>query len=199
MDQDRRRLGRRDVLKLGAVAAAVAGTAQIPLLSSPALAQGGDIAGFLLDIPGAPVASKNIREIHIDELNIDERALTTQGVRILTDVKRLGPLADVAMPELDYRVYGPGDAHFGSATFTFRVDKAVPNKDVEQWVSDCSRGQNIRKSISVILLGRDGSEARRYNLLDCFPTQWSAVNFDTSSSVQTETLRVKVGRIEFKT
>ena len=31
------------------------------------------------------------------------------------------------------------------------------------------------------------------------PSQWSSVNFDTSSTVQTETLRVSIGRIELMT
>ena len=46
---------------------------------------------------------------------------------------------------------------------------------------------------------KDRSIGRAFVLHDCVPVEWAAVNFDTSSSVQTETLRVKVGRIEFRT
>jgi hypothetical protein len=50
----------------------------------------------------------------------------------------------------------------------------------------------------VTLFKSDKSAGRTYNLMDCFPTQWSSVAFDTSSTVQTETIRVRIGRIEFK-
>lgn len=135
--------------------------------------------GFSVDIPGCTDASKNIREIHIDELNIDAREMTT-GL------------------DVEYRLYGPGQAHWGSASFTSAVTLGA-SKELQAWFNDAAHGKNIRKNITVTLFKSDKSPGRSYNLMDCFPTQWSAVNFDTSSTVQTETLRVKVGRIEFKT
>ena len=61
--------------------------------------------------------------------------------------------------DYDYRVFEPGDAHFGSITIRSRVGKN--SSELFQWWLDCSLGKNIRKNISVIALKRDGSEARR--------------------------------------
>lgn len=50
---------------------------------------------FAIEIDGAPLSSANVESITMEDLVIDEREMTT-GV------------------DWDYRVYGPGDAHYGS-------------------------------------------------------------------------------------
>jgi phage tail-like protein len=135
--------------------------------------------GFGIDIPGCADASKNIREISIDELNIDIREMTT-GL------------------DVEYRLYGPGQAHWGSAKFTSACTLGG-SKELQAWFQEAAKGKNIRKNITVTLFKSDKTPGRSYSLMDTFPTQWSSVNFDTSSTVQTETLTVNVGRIEFKT
>jgi phage tail-like protein len=134
--------------------------------------------GFGVDIPGCADASKNIREIAIDELNIDAREMTT-GL------------------DVEYRLYGPGAAHWGQAKFTSACTLGG-SKELQMWWQEAAKGKNIRKNITVTLFKSDKTPGRSYNLNDCFPTQWSSVNFDTSSTVQTETLTVKVMYIEFK-
>ena len=76
-----------------------------------------------------------------------------------------------------------------------------PADEITAWWNDTRGGTCIRKNITVTLFKGDGTAGRQYLLYDCFPTQWSSVNFDTSSTVQTETQpsTVKIGRIEFKT
>jgi phage tail-like protein len=69
-----------------------------------------------------------------------------------------------------YRVYGLGDAHYGSITIRSRVGK--DSKELYQWWLDASQG----KSISISLLDHAGEDARRYNFLECFPTQYSPFN-----------------------
>ena len=136
--------------------------------------------GFSCDIPGCPDASKNIREIAIDELNIDAREMTT-GL------------------DVDYRLYGPGQAHWGNASLTVAADSSG-SKELQAWFQEsAAKGNNIRKNITVTLFKSDKTPGRSYTLFDCFPTQWSSVDFDPSGTVQTETLTVKIGRIEFKT
>jgi phage tail-like protein len=135
--------------------------------------------GFGVDIPGCADASKNIREIAIDELNIDAREMTT-GL------------------DVEYRLYGPGAAHWGSAKFTSACTLGG-SKELQAWWQAAAKGKDIRKNITVTLFKSDKTPGRSYSLFDCFPSQWSSVNFDTSSTVQTETLTVKIGRIEFKT
>jgi len=94
-----------------------------------------------------------------------------------------------------YRVYGPGDAHYGSITISMQAGAGSP--DLYQWWLDTSSGRNIRKNISVIALKRDGSEARRFNFIECFPTRWEAADYSPSSGeVSGETIVVKIGRVE---
>jgi len=135
--------------------------------------------GFGVDIPGCADASKNIREISIDELNIDIRELTT-GM------------------DVEYRLYGPGQAHWGNAKFTSACTLGG-SKELQAWWAEAAKGKNIRQNITVTLFKSDKTAGRSYTLNQCFPTQWSSVNFDTTSTVQTETLTVNVGYIEFKT
>jgi len=135
--------------------------------------------GFGIDIPGCADASKNIREISIDELNIDIREMTT-GL------------------DVEYRLYGPGQAHWGSAKFTSACTLGG-SKELQAWFQEAAKGKNIRKNITVTLFKSNKQPGRSYTLNDCFPTQWSSVNFDTSSTVQTETLTVNVGYIKFST
>ena len=50
----------------------------------------------------------------------------------------------------------------------------------------------------MICLKRDGSEARRFNALECFPTKWDSGDFSPSSTVACETIICKMGRVELQ-
>jgi len=130
---------------------------------------------FSVDIVGCPVASANVESITVEDLVIDEREMSTGA-------------------DWDFRVYGPGDAHYGHITVRARVGK--DSKELYQWWLDCSQGKNIRKSISVISKKRDGAEARRWNLLECFPVRWDAGEYSPSSNVACETVVAKIGHVE---
>lgn len=177
-------IDRRRVLTAGATAtlgvwSALGGRVVRAQEPSPGAAAGDDRALYLVvQIPGLPEASRNIRDVAIDELNIDAREMTT-GL------------------DVEYRIIRPGSAHFGSATFK-SVVSAEGTKELRTWFEEARTGKNIRKNIIVSLYKSDKTPGRSFNLLDCFPTSYSYVNFDTSSTVQTETLTVKIGRIEFK-
>jgi phage tail-like protein len=132
---------------------------------------------FKVEIDGAPVASANVESVAMEDLVIDEREMTTGA-------------------DWDYRVYGPGDAHYGSITIRSRVGKQ--SSELYQWWLDASTGKDIRKSISVIALKRDGSEARRYNLLECFPTRWDPGEYSPSSNVAVETVVASCTRVEME-
>lgn len=130
---------------------------------------------FAIDIQGCGTASANVESITMEDLVIDERELSTGA-------------------DWDYRVFGPGDAHFGSITIRSRVGKS--STELYQWWLDCSKGQNIRKLISVIAKKRDGSEARRWNIQDAFPTRWDPGEYSPSSNVACETIVAKMQRVE---
>jgi phage tail-like protein len=130
---------------------------------------------FTIDINGCPVANANVESITMEDLVLDEREMTTGA-------------------DWDYRVYGPGDAHFGNITIRARVGK--DSKELYQWWLDCSQGKSIRKSISVILLKRDGqTEARRFDIEECFPIRWDPGEYSPSSNVACETIVAKMGRV----
>jgi len=134
-------------------------------------------SGFSCDIPGCADASKNIREIAIDELNIDIREMTT-GL------------------DVEYRRFQPGQPHYGNATFTCALGGS---KELQAWFQEAAKGKNIRKNISVTLFKSDKTAGRSYTLMDCFPTAWSVGEPDATGVARTETLTVNIGRIEFKT
>ena len=177
-------IDRRRVLTFGAATAlgvwSGLGTSSAGTLKNqqPDLTDNKDLLHFAVTIPGLPEASKNIREIAIDELNIDARAPTGR--------------------DQDFWMIRPGRMHFGSAKFTSAVTLGS-SKKLQAWWQEAAKGKNIRKNITVTVFKSDKKTERVYGLVDCFPTSWSSVNFDTSSTVQTETLTVKIGRIEFKT
>lgn len=176
------RVSRREALRYG-IAGAVA--ASVAVTTRDAAAAGTDAGGyevianafgFGVDIPGCADASRSIREISIDELRIEARELTGE-------------------PGDAFRSYAPGPAECGTATF-----RSIPGgAGLRSWFDECRKGHDVRKNITVTLYKKDKSPGRSYLLYDCFPTQWSSVSFDTSSTVQTETLTVKIGRLEFRT
>lgn len=185
-------VSRRNVLKMGVVAAAVAGvgsvglrTAEAATLAAPGVNGIPDEQGtpkkdkaarFRVDIPDCPNASANVVSVAVEDLTIDERELTKGA-------------------DWDYRVYGPGDAHYGSVTIRCRVGKE-DNKELYAWWLACSQGKNIRKNISVDVEASDSSEVRRFNLFECFPTRWDAADYSPSSNVACETIVCKMGRVE---
>lgn len=133
--------------------------------------------GFGVDIPGCADASKNIREIVIDELNIDIREMTT-GL------------------DVEYRQYAPGYAHFGNARLTAALS---PNDAcLKDWFEAARAGKNIRKNITVTLFKSDKTPGRSYLLYDTLPISFSSGEFDTDTAGQgIEVLTVQVGGVAF--
>lgn len=121
-------------------------------------------ASFALEIEGLRQVSLNVESITMEDLVIDEREMTTGA-------------------DWDYRVSGPGDAHFGSITIRSRTSES---KELYQWWLEASKGKDIRKHISVIIKKRDGSEARRYNYLECFPVSYMPHSLDQPGRPATE-------------
>lgn len=137
---------------------------------------------FRVEIEGAPTASANASAVTMDDLVIDERTAI--------DLREMTTGAD-----WDYRVYGPGDAHYGSITIRSRVGK--DSKELYQWWLDTSRGKNIRKSISVIALKRDGAEARRWTFTGCEPVRYAPHVLDGSEAISTEEMTARCQAVEF--
>lgn len=59
--------------------------------------------------------------------------------------------------------YRPGRPVFGNITFD--------GASLAKWVNDTRMGKGMRKRISIVSTGRDGTE-RSIDLYDCYPTAW---------------------------
>lgn len=131
---------------------------------------------FSVEIEGSPSASTRVVGVSIEDLVIDTYEMTTGA-------------------DWDYRVYGPGDAHFGDMTLTVARDR--DSQEIYQWWLDNSRGSTVRKTIKISVLKRDRSVARSYTFYDCFPVSYKSGNFSPTSNLATLEVVVTVGRVEF--
>ena len=128
--------------------------------------------GFGVDIPECPEASKNVREIAMDDLIIDAREMTTG-------------------PDVEYRQYAPGHAHFGNIQLKTAVSPNDPC--LNDWLAAARAGKNIRKNITVALFKSDKTPGRSYLLHDTFPIALSTDTADPGLAV----LTVQVGGVTF--
>jgi hypothetical protein len=148
------------------------GTSEVPVIAAGTDEGGYQVIanayGFGCGIPDCDDASKNIREISIDELNID--------------------VVEPPSPN-GYRTYSPGAAHWGQAKFT---SARVANGDngLQKWFEETRAGKGIRKNITVTLYKSDKSPGRSYVLLECEPTHWEASE-DTQNREPIETVWVR--------
>jgi len=69
-------------------------------------------------------------------------------------------------------------------------------KDMMKWYLDTVKGEDHRRNLSIIILGRDGQETHRYNYLDCFLTGYSMTPLDSDddASLCEETVTICVAR-----
>src|SRR5712664_1668854 len=131
-------LDRRDVFRLGLLAAAAglapaAAVAQDQTPPPPPLR-------VVVEIPGAPDASRAILAVEIDPVEIE--------------IKAHGRERDGS-----FRVFHPGDAHFGHASFTSACTLGG-SKELQGWFEEVAKGKNIRKNITVTLFQSDKSPGR---------------------------------------
>ena len=152
----------------------------VPLAGQAGTEEGGyqviaNAFGFGCQIDDAPDASKNIREIAIDELNIDARETTT-GL------------------DVEYRTYSPGAAHWGQAKFTSACTLGG-SKELQQLFQSAAKGKNIRKNITVTLFKSDKSPGRSYSLIDAIPVGY--IGCDKRDPNGTETIIVEPQYILF--
>jgi hypothetical protein len=153
-------LSRREVLKLGAAAVALAagglgaGRLFLPETDQTLLRvgdmPGDDMTHFVVDIPGAAEASAAIREVAVDGLTIDALGTRPASARLTV------PAATDAAEEL------------------------------ASWFEQTRNGQASSKTITVTVFKPDRTEAVSYCLVDCLPTDWTEV----AGSAHTLTVRV---------
>jgi hypothetical protein len=67
--------------------------------------------------------------------------------------------------DVEYRLYGPGQAHWGSAKFTSACTLGG-SKELQSWWAEAAKGKNIRKNITVNLRGHRDVGGYRCRLID---------------------------------
>ncbi len=177
-------IDRRTVIKIGAAGAALAGVRGMSTATASAAPASKDKAGDAGELRNGEGRFR---------VEIDGVALT-QIEGVATEPLRFDVRERPAGVDWDYREFDPGDGHYGSITL-----RTYPGPDADAlkaWFDEAARGADIRKQISVIVLKRDGSESRRWNAHDCFPTSWDPGEYSPSSNVAVETITCKMSRVE---
>ena len=84
---------------------------------------------------------------------------------------------------------------------SLKLPDGQPSEIICDWINDAVNGKPWKKSMSLIELRPNGKPGKTYTYHDCFPTRYVFPQFnnDSSKKVETETLSVKINRIEFKT
>jgi phage tail-like protein len=78
------------------------------------------------------------------------------------------------------------------------LSRGITNdKALWQWREQISKGDIIRRNISIVLRNIKGEEQIRWNVKDCWPVKWSGPAFDaTSDAVAVETFELAHEGIE---
>ena len=77
---------------------------------------------------------------------------------------------------------------------TLTLQRGVVVSSFAEWLREGS--ERAKRKISIIKLKQDGSEARRWDVHDAFPSRWDPGEYSPSSNVATETVVCKMGRVE---
>lgn len=102
--------------------------------------------------------------------------------------------------DVDYqrrRLFAPGATHWGQASFTSAFTLGG-SKELQAWFEAAAKGEAFRKHISVTLFKSDKTPGRSYLLSDCAPVTWTGGRVSAEGAAETETIRVRIGRIDFK-
>lgn len=177
---------------------------------------------FAVDIPGCPVASANIQSVRIGDLTVDVRE-TTRGVDWDYDTfepgeMHLGPATFKSRLPADSdearlwaaiaALVGPRQPAFllawslltSEADIEMLLDLASRARSATrllQWLRLAAQGKHLRKNIAIIVKDRAGNEARRYNLMECFPIKFDPGNFSPSRTTRTITVVTSCDGVEF--
>ena len=133
------------------------------------------------------VVLQGVQEVAVDDIVFDYQAVASPPT---------GAPADLAAAQQgDYRLYSPGQPHWGNAIIA--LDPGTDADGLHEWWQSAVEGKGIRKNISVTLFKSDKSAARSYNFFDCFPVSYKAPNLNSVSSAHAvERLTVSIGHIE---
>ncbi|MGH7295547.1 MAG: phage tail protein [Polyangiaceae bacterium] len=98
-----------------------------------------------------------------------------------------------------FRALKPNAVSFGTATFTFHVDKTTHNKDIYDWLDQTRKGEtgSIRKDITVDMCDRKRAVVRSFHLHECFPILHNPGEYGQESKALELQLQVQIGYVSF--
>lgn len=138
---------------------------------------------FKIEIPGCDASAKDVVSIRFDPWKIHILDVTHGN-------------------DWEYRRLKPGQMEHMTVEIQFRTKDDGNNDDVKKWHEDCRLGKKdaTRKDITVKLYERFdmNKSVREYGLKDCFATFFDAGDYSPDSEANLATLKVNVGRVEFK-
>ncbi len=146
-------------------------------------------ASFQVQIanPGeAPQVITDAIELQIDDIVLDYQAVAEPPLGAPPDM--------AAVAKAGFRLYSPGQAHWGNAHLTL-----APRPEADalyNWFSTAKQGKTERRSISVIFHNDAGEEAGRYNFFECWPVGYKPPTLSNGVASDGGTLEVGIGNIE---
>ncbi len=90
----------------------------------------------------------------------------------------------------------PGRVKYGDITLKRGY---VPSSVLNDWIEQArmGRGDYVRKTVTIILLGRDGAELKRWICHECFPKSWKVSSLDDKgNAVLTEEVVIAIEYFE---
>jgi phage tail-like protein len=103
---------------------------------------------------------------------------------------------DQTIDPIDYRVGNdptfvrklPGLTKFGNVTLKWGL---TDNHDLYDWFETVKSGQTERKTVAIVVQGEDGSDGPRFEIADCWPTKYDAMDLTAKGNdVSIETLEL---------
>ncbi len=132
---------------------------------------------FRVDIAGCP-AGHAVTSVDISPLEIEVIETTDD-------------------PDGQYRTYQPGRPVYGN--ITLRAPALRPgSRDLRSCFIDPATGRPMPRNVTVAVLDADGKDARRYNLMECFPIKYDPGDYSPSRRPsRPQTAVLKIGSVDF--
>jgi len=99
-------------------------------------------------------------------------------------------------PDAEYRTFQPGQPIYGNVTLRA---PALPQgaRGLRSCFVNPATGQLAPKNVSVVILGSNGAEARRYNLMECFPIRFDPGDYSPANRrPRAQTAVLAIGGVE---
>ncbi|MBJ93241.1 MAG: phage tail protein [Rickettsiales bacterium] len=103
---------------------------------------------------------------------------------------------DVTHGDNRHKVHQPGNIEYENVTLSRGMTN---NKDLLKWINKVIKGEDDRRSGSIILIDGQQEEVRRFNFFEAYPCSWSGPELSAdSSAVALDKFELAVGWSEWE-